>query len=588
MPVADAVALDRISLKGHCLLAAGIAALATASYADIEINGVGNASLDLPKVEVELRPQAVAGVASTADPLETEGIDLGDLLGDIGLGFSTTKITGYADTGASSFLIGEATAAAYGVTVQPGATFEDVGIGGSELFDISDRYTVDVYSSSPQVHRTLDVFGTVKQDTAVGIPGFDADDPLLDILKQYFDFNVFGMPILDEKVMVMDGRGLNQFAQGEIDVNDDLLDISRLSVVTHLYNKPQSAAGNAWNPSELDNPGVLRAEQADFVFDLDFADFGGFTETIGGTPPILAHNPMVGGGLSASVNETVDDRDDTPRVQLGMGSASSDASLLFDTGGTVSVLSHARLGELGIVFDEASGLFKDAEGVAVDPSLVFSVEISGVGGTSSLPGIFIDELSVPGYRIVNGEKVQEMLTFYEVPVVIADIGIEHPETQEEFILDGVFGMNLLFASTFVTGGVDQSGLGELPLIPGAFEFVVYDEVANSVMLTLTKGSDFLPGDADGDRDVDQDDVAFLAASFDQIGNWASGDFDGDGDVDLDDLTILGTHYGTGVSAGLISFDEALALTDLPLSVPEPAVLGAALFGLLISRRRRSG
>ena len=49
----------------------------------------------------------------------------------------------------------------------------------------------------------------------------------------------------------------------------------------------------------------------------------------------------------------------------------------------------------------------------------------------------------------------------------------------------------------------------------------------------------VPGDADGDGDVDLDDFAYLLSNFGQTGKvWCDGDFDGDGDVDLDDFSIL--------------------------------------------------
>ena len=57
-----------------------------------------------------------------------------------------------------------------------------------------------------------------------------------------------------------------------------------------------------------------------------------------------------------------------------------------------------------------------------------------------------------------------------------------------------------------------------------------------------------PGDADGDEDVDTDDLAILASSWLQFvaGGPSDGDFDGSGFVDLADYAILAANYGSGV------------------------------------------
>ncbi|MFW6146098.1 MAG: PKD domain-containing protein [Planctomycetota bacterium] len=57
----------------------------------------------------------------------------------------------------------------------------------------------------------------------------------------------------------------------------------------------------------------------------------------------------------------------------------------------------------------------------------------------------------------------------------------------------------------------------------------------------------IPGDCDGDGDVDLDDFVILKTNFGRTGvtaGPAEGDCDGDGDVDLDDFVILKTHFGT--------------------------------------------
>ena len=69
-----------------------------------------------------------------------------------------------------------------------------------------------------------------------------------------------------------------------------------------------------------------------------------------------------------------------------------------------------------------------------------------------------------------------------------------------------------------------------------------DDIAiDSTAMTLERppgGS--IPGDLDGDGDVDLDDFVILKNSF---GVDANGDCDGDGDTDLDDFVILKTNFG---------------------------------------------
>jgi len=58
---------------------------------------------------------------------------------------------------------------------------------------------------------------------------------------------------------------------------------------------------------------------------------------------------------------------------------------------------------------------------------------------------------------------------------------------------------------------------------------------------------FLPGDLDGDGDVDLADLATLLSNYglDEGATYEQGDIDGDGDVDLADLATLLAHYGSG-------------------------------------------
>lgn len=55
----------------------------------------------------------------------------------------------------------------------------------------------------------------------------------------------------------------------------------------------------------------------------------------------------------------------------------------------------------------------------------------------------------------------------------------------------------------------------------------------------------VPGDLDGDGDVDLADLAILLADYECTGGGCAGDIDGDGDTDLADLATLLANYGFG-------------------------------------------
>lgn len=69
----------------------------------------------------------------------------------------------------------------------------------------------------------------------------------------------------------------------------------------------------------------------------------------------------------------------------------------------------------------------------------------------------------------------------------------------------------------------------------------------------------LPGDANDDGMVDEDDAAILAAHWLKQGSstWGQGDFNGDGNVNDVDAAMMATNWGVGTSSA---------------SVPEPSVL----------------
>jgi hypothetical protein len=77
--------------------------------------------------------------------------------------------------------------------------------------------------------------------------------------------------------------------------------------------------------------------------------------------------------------------------------------------------------------------------------------------------------------------------------------------------------------------------------------VLATEVTLRTLIDHVDQQTFVPGDLDGDRDVDLSDLAILLAHYPTASGAAyeDGDLDGDGDVDLSDLAALLAVYGTG-------------------------------------------
>ena len=108
----------------------------------------------------------------------------------------------------------------------------------------------------------------------------------------------------------------------------------------------------------------------------------------------------------------------------------------------------------------------------------------------------------------------------------------------------------------------------------------FDEIRFGTELADLGGdvSALIPGDADGDGDVDGDDFNAWGGNFPTASGatLAQGDFDGDGDVDGDDFNVWGGNFpypGPGSSAAAV--------------IPEPASLALIGLGAVALLRRRS-
>jgi hypothetical protein len=101
--------------------------------------------------------------------------------------------------------------------------------------------------------------------------------------------------------------------------------------------------------------------------------------------------------------------------------------------------------------------------------------------------------------------------------------------------------------------VDGDGYGQGSITNVTLGTMVYDlgppwgEVEVQIETVRVAGTVWvtpvIPGDLDGDDDVDLTDLAILLGSYGIENPWEDADIDGDGDVDLSDLAILLSNYG---------------------------------------------
>lgn len=509
----------------------------------IDIEGVQNVSLDQPRVNVIVR------YTEDGDPLVGE---VEDIWGGI---IETINIQAFYDTGASGILLSEATADALGIMRQRVGddlvVFEDVGFGteipqfnvAEELYYslapcgngndglLDNRYDTSVYSQT---------FGAIRAQ--IGPLGVDPGNPLLSGL------DVFGMPTMQGKVVVMDPSPL-----------DTIEGIMK----TYVYDP-----GTAFDPVNVEyNPGIPVTNRH---VELSLVDFSRFTQTTvlgvpGGVPPTLCENPIIGPDPVGLMEG--DTSDMTPGIVIEYGGNMTEGSFLLDTGASASFISKAMAAELGIAY--VTGGEPDdppvLSGVPVEDQ--FTLAIGGVGGESEVAGFFLDSLLM---RTVEGDVLNDddpdHLRYFGAPVLVTDITLIDPITEESLTLDGVFGMNFLVASMFVDGWL----LGDSCV--GPYDWVVFDE-ANG-MLGLDVKDFLLPvvGDYNWDGVVDQGDYTVWADSYGQSGAGLAGDGNNDGVVDQADYTLWVDNYGESSSGTAV--------------VPEPSGVVLMLVVSVLGYRRR--
>ena len=300
---------------------------------------------------------------------------------------------GFLDTGASGILMSRETADLMGLAVEPGAVFVDVGVGGDEYFDVSETLylgTAGLEEPIPEDPDIYDLSGPWRlqvKQQTVELP----EEPL----------DVLGVPLMAGRVAVLNSGATNALEYFAADITDPC------------------------------DPAI---PQVDFNVRLRFDKFIS-PEAAWNLPPLpsLAYNPVMDG------------------VTIEYGQASSAGSWVFDTGGTISLMSTGQAAELGLL---------DAGGEPVVPP-DFTLQIGGIGSAVEIPGYELNSLRVPtlcGFDLV----------YAGARVGVHDIVYFDEDLGDYVVIDGIFGSNFLCASAKLEGGLP------VDLSETAFDHIVVD------------------------------------------------------------------------------------------------------------------
>lgn len=414
----------------------------------VEIIGVQPFAFDQPQVYALLQP-AAGGAPYSAD---------------IGFGIKTFNISGFLDTGSSGIVISTSTYEALEVPVAPGVVFKDVAIGGTTNFNVSQPVNVRIAPSNAADVDNLATFNTVYNQATSNVrlqlgPTNVGTDPL------GFPVDVFGMPVMMGKTVVMDPKPLH---------NQDPSFPFPLPMQTYIYDQ-----GTPFNPATADtNPGI---PQTSHQVQLSYGDFGRFTQTVPDTATgsTINHNPFIGPNplLQLDPNPTVDN---TPPVRISYQGNDASGSFLLDTGAVASFISTDLAAQLNVRYVE--GTFgTDAPVLEVfDPAnpgqpgtpiaKQFAIPIGGIAGAITTSGFFLDSLTL---QTLQGGPVltdPNNMHYLGAPVLVHDIDLEDPLTGDTLTLDGIFGMNFLVASAFLAPDLN---IGDTAF--GPYDWITYDE-----------------------------------------------------------------------------------------------------------------
>ena len=531
------------------------AILFAANVVAIDIDGVLNASLDQPQIHVVIRRTHGGDPLSIVDPL----------FGEI---FS---VQAFYDSGASGIVLSNDTANQLGIARQQFSgeliVFEDVAVGGKTTYNVSEP----LYFSLAPFHPNTDLenignvdrhftqhFGPIRSQI-----GPLPEDPLL-----LGPLDIFGMPVIEGKVVVIDPTPLNTFVY-----SGDIFDVD--SSRTYVYDP-----STPYNPVQRDiDPGIPITTH---TVQLSRGDFQRFTQITPSDAPVpkFNTNPFIGPDPLEDIPSTsVNRAAPIPGVKIGHNGLTSEGSWLFDMGAVATIISTEQAAKIGVAYSTNP----DHELGSADPQLVgvalekqYTLSIGGAGGVLKAAGFLLDSMLLRTMEgIPSNDNDPNHIRYLNAPVLVADISLLDPNSPDPldpitYTLDGIFGMNLVMPTLFFD---EEDPFGSFEtLSPTAYDWLVFDTINNVLGFKINPA--FLselttPGDFDGDGDVDGDDFLIWQNSFATLSgaNLSDGDGDGDGDVDGDDFLTWQNAF---------PFPAILAT-----AIPEPATLSLLIAAVFV-------
>jgi hypothetical protein len=437
-------------------------------------------------------------------------------------GSSELALEFFVDTGASGLVLSKIIVDELGLSWGDFiGEYEEIGIGGTEWGDVTRPFTVKLLNGA------LDTVPEILEES-------DFDDygqfslwarRTFDILDLWDPINIAGMPIIKQRVMVMDPTPIGVLERmqtfllphGDPDIPTTQLQVHvPLILVNFLPDEPPPAQ----------------------------------------TFPSSSDNPLV------------------PNIQLRHGQRYSSGMWLLDTGAGSNFISIVQANTVGLT-DQTT--LED-----ILPEADFSLEVGGIGGTLMVPGFVVDEVRVPTYEGID-------LVFRDTEVLVIDVAgldgvfgmpflvpsmsmfrpVDGPGYFERIVVDSVagqMGLDIFDDAYFIENTGDLDGDGDADLddaallaaamngpgqAPGNAEADLDDDgdcdLADAAIFAAILGGQMIEivGDVDGDDDVDWLDAALLSAGMNGPGQPAHNDLmdlDDDGDCDMADVAILNANF----------------------------------------------